>query len=392
MALNIGINGFGGLGRLVFLRLLGDKNVTITAINDTAKPELLAYRLKYDTTAAPLAAPVRAGAGFIEVKGREIRVLEERDPAALPWKKLKTDLVLECGGLDRRQAAAHIEAGAKRVLLSGGEDLPLIVYGVNEKTLGPKDRIIAAGGPLLNSLVLVARILHETAPIRWGFFMAIQAGAGEGPEESRRLPAETPPRNRFRCFRSVAAGLVPGCTGAAGAAGLVIPGLAGRLTGTVLRSPAAGGSSLVLGAVVQARAPLDAETINRAFKAKSNKVLGYNDEEIVSSDTAGIEYGALFDATQTLVLPLEGAEKDLYQVQAAAWYDTKSSAAAQLVRIVKYLSAGSAAAGNTHTRNANTGNTGMGKIGTGKSSSRRSVADRIGDAPLHRKPLINYQR
>jgi glyceraldehyde 3-phosphate dehydrogenase len=372
MALNIGISGFGGLGRQVFLRLLNDKNITVTAINDTAKPELLVYRLKYDTMAgrAPFADAVRPGAGFIGIKGREIPVLGERDPAKIPWKKLKTDLVLECGGLSRRQAAAHIRAGAKQVLLSGGDDPPFIVFGENEKTLGPEDHIIAAAGPLLSSLVLIAGALHAGTPIRSAFFTAVQAG--DCPEESRRPPAGAPPRNRFRCFRSAAADLVPGCSGAAAAAGLVIPDLRGRLAGAVLRSPAAGGSLLILNAAVHTEAPLDAETVNRAFKAKANKILGYNDEEIVSSDAADMEYAALFDATQTLVLPR--GEDGLYQVQAAAWYDQKSSAAVQLIRIIRRLS----------------GEKPGGKAG--KRSAGRSAADRIGGMPLHRKPLINYQR
>jgi glyceraldehyde 3-phosphate dehydrogenase len=377
MALNIGINGFGGLGRLVFLRLLNDKSVNVTAINDGAKPELLAYRLKYDTVpGGPFADSLEAGPGFIGVKGREIRVLEEKDPAKLPWKKLKTDLVLECGGLNRRQAAAHLEAGAKRVLLAGtaGGDPPLIVFGVNEKTLGSRDRIIAAAGPILNSLALIAGALHEGAPIRSAFFTAIQAEAGEPAEEAWRLPGGPGAgQTEFRRFRS--AGLVPAGAGTS-LIGLVIPGLAGRVAGAVLRVPN-GGSSLILSAVVQT-ASLDAETINQMMKAKSNRVLGYNDEGIVSSDAAGMEYGALFDATQTQVLPLEG-EKNLYQVRAAAWYDKKSSAASQLLRIIRRL------AGNTAGGAAR-------KAGAGQNPPKRGVVNRIGDTLPHRKPLINYQR
>ncbi|MDR2747124.1 MAG: type I glyceraldehyde-3-phosphate dehydrogenase [Treponema sp.] len=378
MALNVALNGFGQLGRLVFLQLLNDKNVTITAINDTVGPELLAYRLKYDTMTGkvPFADSIKAGPGFISVKGRDIRVLEEKDPAKLPWKKLKTELVLECGGLSLKHAAVHIEAGAKRALSSGPaeDEPPVIVFGINENTLGPRDKVITAGSPVLGGLALIAKALHETAPIRSGFFTAIQADAGEIWDESRQVPAETgePERNGFRRFRS--AGIVPTIAGAA-ALGLVIPDLRGKLSGAVLRTPVAGGSSIILTAVVQAAGPLDAETINRAMKAKSNKVLGYNDEEIVSSDAAGTEYGAIFDATQTLVLPAGGTEENLYQVQAAAWYDKKSSGASQIVRIVKYLAGGGSAA-----RNA------------GAEGNPPKKAAKTDDILSRRKPLINYQK
>jgi glyceraldehyde 3-phosphate dehydrogenase len=369
MALNIAFNGFGWLGRLVFLQLFNDRNITITAINDTAKPELLAYQLKYDTLPgrAPFADTIQGGPGFISIKGGNIKVLGERDPAKLPWKKLKADLVLECGCPDRKSAAAHIEAGAKRVLVPGAitEEAPVIVFGVNEKTLGPGDKIIFAASPVLTSLALMARALHESAPIRSGFFTAIQAGEGRG--ELCRPPAGPGGtcRNEFRRFRSGAAGIIP--LGAETALGLVLPELKDKLSGAVLRSPA--GSLLILSAVVAAGAGLDAGTINRAIKAKSNKVLGYNDEEIASSDVAGTEYGAVFDATQTLVLPLGGAGENLYQVQTAAWYDNKSSGASQLVRIIKHLAGG-------------------GNAGAGKSKPKKAAADILS----RRKPLINYQK
>jgi glyceraldehyde 3-phosphate dehydrogenase len=365
MALNIAISGFGWLGRMVFLQLLSDKNINITAINDTAKPELLAYRLKYDTIPGKVPFAIKAGSDFISVKAENIRILGEKDPAMLPWKKLKTDLVLEYGCQDRKRAAGHLEAGAKRALISGSaEDCLPIVFGVNEKTLGPRDKIITAASPILSGLVLTAKALHETAPIRSGFFTVIQADAGEARDELRRPPAGTAPGNGFRCFRS--AGIVPAGAGAAGAIGLVVPGLKGKLTGAALRIPAAAGSLLILNAVVKAGAGLDAEAINRAIKAKSNRVLGYNDEEIVSTDVAGTEYGAIFDATQTLVLPPAGTEESLRQVQVAAWYDKKSSCASQMVRIIKYL--------------------------TGKNTGAKKTTPKADDILSHRKPLINYQK
>jgi glyceraldehyde 3-phosphate dehydrogenase len=375
MALNIAFNGFGWLGRLVFLQLLSDRNIAIAAINDTAKPELLAYRLKYDTLPGrtPFADTIKGGPGFISVKGKNIKVLGEKDPAKLPWKKLKTDLVLECGRPDRKIAAAraHIEAGAKRALIPGAAmddenegETPVIVFGLNEKTLGPKDRIILAASPALTSLALMATALHEAAPIRSGVFMAIQAGDDR---DECRPPAGTGEtiQNEFRRSRSSAAGIVP--LGAVAALGLAVPELKDKLSGAVLRSPA--GSLLILSAVVAAGAGLDAGTINRAIKAKSNKVLGFNDEEIASSDVAGTEYGAVFDATQTLVLPLGGAGENLYQVQTAAWYDDKSSGASQIVRIIKYLAGG-------------------GNAGAGKNKPKKAAADILS----RRKPLINYQK
>jgi glyceraldehyde 3-phosphate dehydrogenase len=394
--MNVGINGFGRIGRLVFRQLVNDKNFEIVAINDVAKPDMLSYLLKYDTTQgrAAFADSIKAGPDFISVKGRNIKVLSESDPAKLPWRRLKVDLVLECTGLftTGEKAKAHLAAGAKRVIISApaGDDLPTIVFGVNEKTLNYRDRIISTASCTTNCLAPMAKALHDLAPIQSGIMVTVHAYTGE------QSILDSPQRKGvFRRSRAGAANIAPVATGAAKAIGLVIPELKGKLTGAAQRVPVASGSSAILIAVVKAKT-LNAETLNQAMKAASNRSFGYNDEEIVSSDVIGTNYGSLFDATQTLVLSLGD---ELWQVQTVAWYDNESSYASQMVRTLKYFAGlkpspakpgGTKAAAPAKPGAKPPAAAKPGPVKPGAKPAPKKPA--AGKEPPHRKPLINFPK
>jgi len=304
--------------------------------------------------------------------------------------------VLECTGLftTAEKAKAHLAAGAKRVIISApaGDDLPTIVFGVNEKTLNYRDRIISTASCTTNCLAPMAKALHDLAPIQSGIMVTVHAYTGE------QSILDSPQRKGvFRRSRAGAANIAPVATGAAKDIGMVIPELKGRLTGAAQRVPVASGSSAILIAVVKAKT-LNAETLNQAMKAASNKSFGYNDEEIVSSDVIGTTYGSIFDATQTLVLPVQAGPsgEDLWQVQTVAWYDNESSYASQMVRTLKYFGGlkpspaklgGAKPAGAKAAPLAKPGT--AGKAGGGKPAPKKPAAEK--ETP-HRKPLINFPK
>jgi glyceraldehyde 3-phosphate dehydrogenase len=398
MAIKVAINGLGRIGRQVFRRLLADKTFELVAVNDTAKPGLLAYLLNHDTLPGAFPPAAKGEEGFISLKGKDIRAFAEPDPAKLPWKKLKVDLVLECSGLfnTREKAGAHTGAGAKKVLISGGAagDIPAVVYGLNEKTIRAGDRIISTASSALNCLAPLVKALNELAPLRSGIVLNLRESSGKtgGAYTPEPVPEGGPGENRV--FRAGEAAIIPASPNLAGALDRLIPELAGKLSFSEQLLPVDRGALILLFAVVEA-AGLDAEKLNRAIKAKSGKVLGYNDEGIISADAAGTAYASLFDATQTLVQPLE---EGLYQVQAASWYDPQSSCAAQLLRIAKYLAELSGKTGTFKTKApAKPAEPGPVKnntapVKTRKPEPRKIAADKAGEALLPRKPLINFPK
>ncbi len=334
MAVKVAINGFGRIGRLAFRQMFGNTGYEIVAINDLASPEMLAYLLKYDTSHGKyaFADKVSSGKDSITVKGKTIKIYAEPDASKLPWKKLNVDVVFECTGFytSKEKAGVHLKAGAKKVVISApaGDDIPTIVCGVNEQTLNPGDTIISTASCTTNCLALMAKALHDYAPIQSGIMITVHAYTGE------QMILDAPQRKGiFRRARAGAMNIAPVATGAAKAIGLVIPELNGKLTGAAQRVPVAVGSTTLLIAVVKGK-NITKESINKAMKAKSNKNFGYNEEEIVSSDIIGMTYGSLFDATQTLVLPLAD---DLFEVQVVAWYDNEMSYVTQMVKTIKYF-------------------------------------------------------
>ena len=334
MSVKVAINGFGRIGRLAFRQMFGAEGYEVVAINDLTSPKMLAYLLKYDSAQKRYdkAETVEAGENSITVDGKTIRIYAEKDANNLPWGELDVDVVLECTGFytSKDKAQAHINAGAKRVVISApaGKDLPTVVFNVNHNVLTADDTIISAASCTTNCLAPMAKALNELAPIQSGIMSTIHAYTGD------QMLLDGPHRKGdLRRSRAAAINIVPASSGAAKAIGLVIPELNGKLIGAAQRVPVATGSTTILTAVVKGE-NITKESINAAMKAASNESFGYTEEEIVSSDVVGMKYGSLFDATQTMVLDNGNGE---FTVQVVSWYDNENSYTCQMVRTIKYF-------------------------------------------------------
>ena len=328
----VAINGFGRIGRLAFRQMFAAEGYEVVAINDLTAPRVLAHLLKYDSTQGKFNGTVEAKESSIVVNGKEIEIYKEADASKLPWGDLDVDVVLECTGFytSKEKASAHITAGAKKVVISApaGNDLPTIVYSVNENTLTADDKIISAASCTTNCLAPMAKALNEFAPIQAGIMTTIHAYTGD------QMTLDGPQRKGdLRRSRAAAVNIVPNSTGAAKAIGLVIPELNGKLIGSAQRVPVPTGSTTILTAVVKGT-DVTVEGINAAMKAAQSDSFGYNEDEIVSSDIVGITYGSLFDATQTMV---NKVADDLYEVQVVSWYDNENSYTRQMVRTIKFF-------------------------------------------------------
>ena len=332
MAVRVAINGFGRIGRLAFRQMFGAEGYEVVAINDLTNPKMLAHLLKYDSAQGRYDGhTVEAGEDYIVVDGKKITIYAKANAAELPWGEIGVDVVLECTGFytSKAKAQAHIDAGAKKVVISApaGNDLPTIVYNVNHKTLKPEDKIISAASCTTNCLAPMAKALNDYAPIQSGIMSTIHAYTGD------QMILDGPHRKGdLRRARAGAVNIVPNSTGAAKAIGLVIPELNGKLIGSAQRVPTPTGSTTILTAVVKGQPTK--ESINAAMKAASNESFGYNTDEIVSSDIVGMRYGSLFDATQTMVLPID---ENTSEVQVVSWYDNENSYTSQMVRTIKHF-------------------------------------------------------
>jgi glyceraldehyde 3-phosphate dehydrogenase len=297
---------------------------------------MLAYLLKYDSSQGRYAKAdlVSNTEDSIIVDGHEIKIYKEADANNLPWGELDVDVVLECTGFytSKEKAQAHINAGAKKVVISApaGNDLPTIVYNVNHETLTADDNIISAASCTTNCLAPMAKALNDFAPIQSGIMATIHAYTGD------QMILDGPQRKGdLRRARAGAVNIVPNSTGAAKAIGLVIPELNGKLIGAAQRVPVPTGSTTLLFAVVKSDKEITKEAINEAMKKASDpETFGYNEDEIVSSDIVGMTYGSLFDATQTMVTAIGDG---LYEVQVVSWYDNENSYTSQMVRTIKYF-------------------------------------------------------
>ena len=334
MSVKVAINGFGRIGRLAFRQMFGAEGYEIVAINDLTSPSMLAHLLKYDSAQGRYekADTVVAGEDSITVDGKTIKIYAKADANELPWGEIGVDVVLECTGFytSKDKAMAHINAGAKRVVISApaGKDLPTVVYNVNQDILTPEDKIISAASCTTNCLAPMAKALNDYAPIQSGIMSTIHAYTGD------QMLLDGPHRKgNLRRARAAAVNIVPNSTGAAKAIGLVIPELNGKLIGSAQRVPVPTGSTTILVAVVKGR-DITVESINSAMKAASNESFGYTEEELVSSDVIGMRYGSLFDSTQTMVQKIDD---DTYQVQVVSWYDNENSYTSQMVRTIKYF-------------------------------------------------------
>lgn len=334
MSVKVAINGFGRIGRLAFRQMFGAEGYEVVAINDLTSPKMLAHLLKYDSAQGryALCDKVEAGEDSITVDGKTIKIYAEKNAADLPWGQIGVDVVLECTGFycSKEKSQAHIDAGAKKVVISApaGKDLKTIVYSVNEKTLDASDTIISAAYCTTNCLAPMADTLNKYAPIQSGIMTTVHAFTGD------QMVLDGPHRKGdLRRARAAAVNIVPNSTGAAKAIGLVIPELNGKLIGSAQRVPVPTGSTTILVAVVKGE-NVSVEGINAAMKAAASDSFGYTEEPLVSSDIIGITYGSLFDATQTMVTEIGNG---LYQVQVVSWYDNENSYTSQMVRTIKYF-------------------------------------------------------
>ena len=334
MSVKVAINGFGRIGRLAFRQMFNAEGYEIVAINDLTSPAMLAHLLKYDTAQGryALGDTVSADENSITVDGKKIRIYAEKDANNCPWGELGVDVVLECTGFytSKEKSMAHINAGAKKVVISAPADkeTKTIVFSVNEKTLNKDDKIISAASCTTNCLAPMAKALNDYAPIVSGIMTTVHAYTGD------QMILDGPHRKGdLRRARAGAANIVPNSTGAAKAIGLVIPELNGKLIGSAQRVPVVTGSTTILVAVVKGK-DITPDSINAAMKAASSASFGYNTDPIVSSDVIGMRYGSLFDATQTMVTKIDD---DTYQVQVVSWYDNENSYTSQMVRTIKYF-------------------------------------------------------
>ena len=334
MAVKIVINGFGRIGRLVFRQVFDDSEFELVAINDLSDTKTLSHLLKYDSTQGRYKywEDVTFDDENIIVKGKKIRVYAEPDANKLPWKDLGVDIVAECSGVytSKEKASAHINAGAKKVVINApaGNDLKTVVYNVNHNILDKDDQIISAASCTTNCLAPMTKVLNSNYPIRTGIMCTIHAYTPD-----QKILDSPHKKGDLRRSRAAACSIIPNTTGAAKAIGLVIPELSGKLIGAAQRVPTPTGSSTMLFAVCEGK-DITVEKINEIMKAAKSESFGYTEDEIVSSDIIGITYGALFDATQTMINKIDDG---VYQVQIVSWYDNENSYTSQMVRTMKYF-------------------------------------------------------
>jgi glyceraldehyde 3-phosphate dehydrogenase len=326
----VAINGFGRIGRLAFRQIYNMEGIDVVAINDLTQPHVLAHLLKYDTAQGRFGVDVSHTDDAIVVAGNTIKIYAQKDPSQIPWGAHDVDVVLECTGFftDADKAAAHIKAGAKRVVISAPAtgEMKTIVFNVNHHELDGSETIISCASCTTNCLAPMAKVLNDSFELKAGLMTTVHAYTNDqntldGPH----------PKGDLRRARAAAENIIPNSTGAAKAIGLVLPALKGKLDGVAQRVPTVTGSLTELVTVLGKKVSI--EEVNAAMKAAANESFGYNEDEIVSSDIIGISYGSLFDATQTKVITVGETQ----MVKTVSWYDNEMSYVSQLVRTVKYF-------------------------------------------------------
>ncbi|KYH29073.1 MULTISPECIES: type I glyceraldehyde-3-phosphate dehydrogenase [Clostridium] len=326
----VAINGFGRIGRLALRLMIDNPEFEVVAINDLTDAKTLAHLFKYDSSQGRFNGEIEVKEGAFIVNGKEIKVLAEKDPASLPWGELGVDIVLECTGLftKKEKAEAHIQAGAKKVVISAPAtgDLKTVVFNVNHDILDGSETVISGASCTTNCLAPMAKVLNDKFGLTKGFMTTIHAYTND--QNTLDAPHR---KGDLRRARAAAASIIPNSTGAAKAIGLVIPELAGKLDGGAQRVPVITGSLTELVCTLEKK--VSVEEINAAMKEAANESFGYTEDPIVSSDVIGINYGSLFDATQTKVMDVNGEQL----VKVASWYDNEMSYTSQLIRTLKYF-------------------------------------------------------
>jgi glyceraldehyde 3-phosphate dehydrogenase len=330
MNVKVAINGFGRIGRLAYRQIYNMPGIDVVAINDLTSPSVLAHLLKYDSAQGRFDQNVTSTDSSIVVNNEEIKIYAQKNPAEIPWGAHNVDVVLECTGFftDKDKAAAHLTAGAKRVIISAPAtgDLKTVVFNVNHDILDGSETIISCASCTTNCLAPMAKALNDSFGIAMGTMTTIHAYTND----QNTLDAPHP-KGDLRRARAAAANIVPNSTGAAKAIGLVLPELKGLLDGGAQRVPTITGSLTELVTILNKKTTL--EEVNAVMKAASNESFGYNEDEIVSTDIIGTHFGSLFDATQTKVMTVG----DNQLVKTVSWYDNEMSYVSQLVRTVKYF-------------------------------------------------------
>ena len=330
MAVKVAINGFGRIGRLALRVMANDPEFDVVAVNDLTDAKTLAHLFKYDTAQGRFNGTIEVKEDAFIVNGKEVKSFAKANPEELPWGELDVDVVLECTGFftKKEKAEAHIKAGAKKVVISapGQGDLKTVVFNVNHEILDGSETVISAASCTTNCLAPMAKVLQDNFGIVAGSMTTIHAYTGD--QNTLDAPHR---KGDLRRARAAAANIVPNTTGAAKAIGLVIPELAGKLDGAAQRVPVPTGSLTELVTVLEKK--VTKEEINAIMEKSANESFGYTEEPLVSSDIIGMEFGSLFDATQTKVIN----SGDTQLVKTVAWYDNEMSYTQQLIRVLHYF-------------------------------------------------------
>jgi len=331
MAIKVGINGFGRIGRMVFRAAAKDfPEIEVVAINDLLEPDYLAYMLKYDSVHGRFNGDVKVDGNNLVVNGKKIRLTAERDPANLKWNEVGADIVIECTGffLTKDTCQAHINAGAKKVVQSAPskDDTPMFVYGVNHETY-KGENIVSAASCTTNGLAPVAKVLNDTFGIKRGLMTTVHAAT------ATQKTVDGPSNKDWRGGRGILENIIPSSTGAAKAVGVVIPELNKKLTGMAFRVPTSDVS--VVDLTVELNKPAKYDEIVAAMKAASENgplkgVLGFTSEKVVSTDFRGCPQPSVFDAEAGIAL-------DPTFVKVVAWYDNEYGYTCNLMRLVRHV-------------------------------------------------------
>lgn len=330
MAVKVGINGFGRIGRIVYRAALENPAIDVVAVNDLADAKTNAHLLKYDSVHGTFRGSVEAKDGEIVVNGKSVKVLSEKDPAAIPWKDLGVDIVIESTGVftNAEKAAGHLKGGAKKVIITApakGEDIT-IVMGVNEKSYDPaKHNIISNASCTTNCLAPVAKVVHENFTITKGLMTTVHSYTND----QRTLDLM---HKDLRRARAAGLSIIPTTTGAAKAVGKVLPELNGKLNGFAMRVPTPNVS--VVDLVADVAKPTSVEEVNAALKAAAEGplagILAYTEEPLVSKDFNGDPHSAIVDALSTMVM-------DETMVKVIAWYDNEWAYSVRVVDLAAYI-------------------------------------------------------
>lgn len=332
MKIKVAINGFGRIGKLSFRSIFGDPNFEIVAINDLADLENISYLLKYDSIQRPYKIDsIKIQDKYLVVDEQKIPIFSEKNPQKLPWNSLGVDIVLECTGFftSEDKAKLHLEAGAKKVLISAptSGNVKTVVYNVNDGILNKEDKLVSAASCTTNCLAPIVKILNDNFGIKHAFMTTVHSYTND-----QTLIDQNHPKGIFtRRGRAAAVNMVPTSTGAAKAISLVIPELKDKIDGTAIRVPTITGSLIDL--TVELNKAVTIENVNAIFKRNSNETLAYIEDPIVSSDVIGSSYGSLYDSNTLQIL------KDNPKfIKLMAWYDNEMSYVSQLLRLLKKLS------------------------------------------------------